>query len=198
MTQFIHKPSTTSIHKQHETPLSALDMSNSQTALSLRHGSMTPSNPRIRLNTAYSNLNVNDSTQMSGRYRMNKEQFKVFETARAMSELRHVYTKSCRDIVASCRKPSNPGPGPIPAPLSLMGIMHRQRLRSAAGTGRRTVSVAQNKVSDESTKNQTPSRATINVKSLLSKNCQIDPSPVNPLSPLPSKFKRSSKKRTII
>lgn len=125
-----------------ETPNSVLKPSSSNRSISRKHsGSTSQIGQRSRLNNL-SNLQVNDMSVLSGgRHRMNQEQFKVFETHRAMTELRHIYTKSCRDIVSGRRKSPNPRPGPIPAPLSLSGVMHRKRLSSACNTGRRQISV---------------------------------------------------------
>ena len=68
--------------------------------------------------------------------------FRVFDNAFMMEDARSMYTRSCRDIVKKCRKPSNPAnPGPIPALLPLKGVLERTRLASANG-GRRNLQLS--------------------------------------------------------
>lgn len=75
-------------------------------------------------------LRVNDET-ISNLRNFNRDKYTVFETHRAMTELKDRYTKSCRDLVSQSRKSPNPRPGPIPARLPLAGVLARQRLQSA-------------------------------------------------------------------
>ena len=75
--------------------------------------------------TRQSVLRVDDDTIARMR-NFGRDKIKVFETHRAMNEIRDRYTQSCRDIVAMSRRSPNPRPGPIPARLPIAGIFKRQ------------------------------------------------------------------------
>ena len=86
-----------------------------------------------------STMRISDTSALSKRTTPynSKKDFRVFESDERLANSRSFYRRSCRDIVAKCRKPSNPvDPGPIPAPLGLKGVLSRTRLASAHG-GRR-------------------------------------------------------------
>jgi len=90
--------------------------------------------------------------------------FRVFDSVDATSELKQVYTKSCRDIVRNCRKSSNPRPGPIPSKLPLKGVLDRMRGQSARSARRNLY--AQTEYKDRTTRTINSNASTVKVNSL--------------------------------
>ena len=77
-----------------------------------------------------SSLRTSDNSILSKR-QMKMAQLRVFDTSLLRKNLRNEFTKSCRDIVAMCKKSSNPRPGPIPAPTPLVEVIQKYRAKSA-------------------------------------------------------------------
>ena len=49
----------------------------------------------------------------------------ILDQHRAITDMRNMFTKSCREIVAKARKSPNPRPGPIPALMPMAGVLRR-------------------------------------------------------------------------
>mmetsp|Transcript_1785 Transcript_1785/g.2528 ORF Transcript_1785/g.2528 Transcript_1785/m.2528 type:complete len:235 (+) Transcript_1785:783-1487(+) len=108
----------------HMTPIQP---SRSSSMMDHRKYDSTPNRSNIEPQQMMGGLRVTEES-LTHLKNYSRDKFKVFETYRAMTELKDLYTRSCRNLVSKSRKSPNPRPGPIPAPLPYAGVLARLRL----------------------------------------------------------------------